>query len=85
MRGLLFRLEYRAGGLVGIRGKVAASDTAARAFRSRGRAACDFEDLSHDVLHNRILRSALAALPRIVNLHRDVRNRIRLAYLAPEA
>lgn len=43
--------------LAGIRGKVALSDTAARALRSRGRVACDFEELSHDVLHNRILRS----------------------------
>ena len=66
--------------LAGIRGKVALSDTAARALRSRGRVACDFEELSHDVLHNRILRSTLGALLRIVDLHRDVRDRIRLAY-----
>ncbi len=66
--------------LAGIRGKVALSDTAARALRSRGRVACDFEELSHDVLHNRILRSTLAALLRIADLDRDVRDRIRLAY-----
>ena len=70
--------------LAGIRGKVALSDTAARALRSRGRVACDFEELSHDVLHNRILRSTLAALLRIVELDRDVRDRIRLAYRALE-
>ena len=70
--------------LAGIRGKVALSDTAARALRSRGRVACDFEELSHDVLHNRILRSTLAALLRVEELDRDVRNRIRLAYRALE-
>ena len=66
--------------LAGIRGKVALSDTAARALRSRGRVACDFEELSHDVLHNRILRSTLGALLRIADLDRDVRDGIRLAH-----
>ena len=66
--------------LAGIRGKVALSDTAARALRSRGRVACDFEELSHDVLHNRILRSALAVLLMVADLDRGVRDRIRLAY-----
>ena len=66
--------------LAGIRGKVALSDTAARALRSRGRVACDFEELSHDVLHNRILRSTLGALLRASELDREVRDRIRLAY-----
>ena len=66
--------------LGGIRGKVAVSETATRALRSRGRVACDFEELSYDVLHNRILRSTLAVLLRAPELDRDVRNRIRLAY-----
>ena len=70
--------------LPGIRGKVALSDTAARALRSRGRVACDFEELSHDVPRNRILRSALGVLLRIADLDGDVRNRIRLAYRALE-
>ena len=35
--------------LAGIRGKLAVSDTAKRALRSRARAACDFEELSVDI------------------------------------
>ncbi|MFC1662351.1 restriction endonuclease, partial [Gemmatimonadota bacterium] len=45
--------------LAGIRGKLAISEMAKRALRARGRAACVFEELTHDVHHNRILRSTL--------------------------
>ena len=48
--------------LAGIRGKLAVSDTAKRALRARGRAACDFEELSADILPNRILRTSLRHL-----------------------
>ena len=66
--------------LAGVRGKVAVSETTARALQRRGRLACDFEELSHDVLHNRILRSTLSCLLRVPNLDREVRERVRLAY-----
>ena len=66
--------------LAGIRGKIAMSETASRALRCRGRVVCDLEELSYDVLHNRILRSTLGALLRVPDLDGDVRNRIRLAY-----
>jgi 5-methylcytosine-specific restriction enzyme subunit McrC len=42
--------------------------------------ACDFEELSHDVLHNRILRSTLKSLLRLPDLHSDVRTEVRNAY-----
>ena len=48
--------------LAGIRGKLAVGETAKRALRSRGKAACDFEELSLDILPNRILRTSLVAL-----------------------
>ena len=48
--------------LAGIRGKLAVSETAKRALRARGRAACDFEELSVDILPNRILRTSLHGL-----------------------
>lgn len=51
--------------LPGIRGKLAVSETAKRALRARGRAACDFEELSVDILPNRILRSSLDSLRRL--------------------
>ncbi len=67
--------------LAGIRGKLAVSETAKRALRSRARAACDFEELSVDILPNRILRTSLRGLlsPRIT-LDRSVRGEVRSAY-----
>ena len=67
--------------LPGIRGKLAVSETAKRALRSRARAACDFEELSVDILPNRILRTSLRSLlnPRIP-LDRSIRSEVRSAY-----
>ncbi len=74
--------------LAGIRGKLAVSETAKRALRARARAACDFEELSVDILPNRILRSSLHGLlgrgvtmdGRDVTLDRRVRADVRSAY-----
>ncbi len=67
--------------LAGIRGKLAIGETAKRALRARGRAACDFEELSRDVLHNRILRSSLGSLLRLPDLNGEVRTAVRNAWL----
>ena len=67
--------------LAGVRGKLAVSETAKRALRARGRAACDFEELSVDILPNRILRMSLhGLLGRSVTLDGDVRGDVRSAY-----
>ena len=67
--------------LAGIRGKLAVSDTAKRALRARGRAACDFEELSVDILPNQILRTSLYGLrDRRIKLDKDVRGDVRSAY-----
>ncbi len=67
--------------LAGIRGKLAVSETAKRALRVQGRAACDFEELSMDVLPNRILRTALhGLLDRRIRLDCEVRSEVRSAY-----
>ena len=66
--------------VAGIRGKMAVGETAKRALRARGQVACDFEELSHDVLHNRILRSTLKSLLRLPDLHTNVRAEVRNAY-----
>ena len=81
LRGGLDRgyLEVRED-LAGIRGKLEVGETAKRALRARGRAACEFEELSHDVLHNRILRSTLADLLKLTDLHCKVRTDVRTAY-----
>ena len=67
--------------LAGIRGKIAVGETAKRALRARGQVACEYEELSRDVLHNRILRSTLKSLLRLPDLHRKVRNEVRTAYV----
>ena len=66
--------------LPGIRGKLLVSDTAKRALRSRSRTMCEFEELSHDVLHNRILRSTLGTLLRLPDMDKGVRADIKTAY-----
>ncbi|MDE0672742.1 MAG: hypothetical protein OXH72_13470 [Caldilineaceae bacterium] len=67
--------------LAGIRGKLAVSETAKRALRARGRTACDFEELSVDVLPNRILRTTLhGLLSRRIELDNAVRSEVRFAY-----
>ena len=66
--------------LAGIRGKLAVGETAKRALRARGRAVCEFEELSRDVLHNRILRSTLADLLKLTDLDSGVRADVRTAY-----
>ena len=67
--------------LAGIRGKIAVGETVKRALRARGQAACDFEELSHDIVHNRILRSTLRSLLRLPDLHPEVATEVRKAYL----
>ncbi len=64
----------------GIRGKVVVGDTVKQALRARGQVACNFEEMSHDVLHNRILRSTLKSLMRLSELHPEVRTAVRRAY-----
>ena len=66
--------------LSGIRGKIAVGETVKRALYARGQVTCDYEELSHDVLHNRILRSTLRSLMRLPDLHADVRTDVRSAY-----
>lgn len=65
--------------LAGIRGKIAIGETAKRALRAYGRVVCDFEELSQDVLHNRILRSTLERLLRLSNLDSGVYAEVKSA------
>ena len=66
--------------VAGVRGKLSVSETVKRVLHARGRTACDLEELSVDILPNRILRSSLRALLRGGTLHRDVRGEVRAAY-----
>ena len=76
-RGYVARRED----LAGIRGKLAVSETAKRALRARGRTACDFEELSVDILSNRILRTSLDGLrDKSIGLDDAVCSDVRTAY-----
>ena len=66
--------------LSGIRGKLDLGETIKRALQVQGKAHCLFDELSHDVLHNRILRSTLYSLMRIPTLDPQVRRDVHLAY-----
>ena len=65
--------------LRGIRGKLDPSEMAKRALRSRGLAACEYEELSIDILHNRILHSTLDRLRRMPDLDEEVSREVRSA------
>ncbi|MYF02988.1 MAG: hypothetical protein F4227_08490 [Gammaproteobacteria bacterium] len=67
-------------GLVGVRGKIDSSETMKRALRSKGRVCCEFQELSHDILHNRILRTTLKNLLRLPSLDGRIRSRVTQAY-----
>jgi 5-methylcytosine-specific restriction enzyme subunit McrC len=45
----------------------------------RGRAYCEFDELSHDVLHNQIVKTTLARLVHYGGLDKDLRARLRCA------
>ena len=80
-RGIDRGYRERREDLAGIRGKLAVSEAAKRALRVQGRVACDFEELSVDVLPNRILRTALhGLLDRRNGLAPAVRSEVRSAY-----
>jgi len=59
--------------VAGLRGKLLLGETAKRALHVRGRTACVTEELSHDVQHNRLLKSALRDLLQVRGLRNDVR------------
>ena len=67
--------------LSGVRGKIVVGETAKRALRARGVLCCEYEELSHDVLHNRILRSTLGSLLRLKDLQPGVRADVRRAFV----
>jgi len=63
-----------------VRGKILVSDTVKQALRVKGQVACNFEEMTHDVLHNQILRSTLKSLLQLSDLNPEVRTIVRNAY-----
>src|SRR5262245_26757550 len=66
--------------IAGVRGKVDLSATTKADLLRRGRAVCEFDELSHDVLHNRILKASLRQLLRGDGLDSRLRDLLRATW-----
>lgn len=64
----------------GIRGKINVDTTVKQALRAKGQVACDFEEMSPDVLHNQILRSTLKSLAQASEMNKEVKIAVRSAF-----
>lgn len=69
--------EQRA--LKGVRGRIAIDETVKRSLRARGEIACTYDELSRDVLQNRIVAETLRRLLRVEELDKAVRGEVELA------
>lgn len=66
--------------LSGIRGKIDIGQTVKRALRAQGRVTCKYEEMTHDVVHNRILRATLKLLLSCEGLDPRVRDAVSSAF-----
>jgi len=66
--------------LAGIRGKLDLSTSIKSNLLPRARTACQFDELSHDVLHNQILKAMLVRLMKAEGVEREVRSSVRIAF-----
>jgi 5-methylcytosine-specific restriction enzyme subunit McrC len=57
-----------------LRGKVLLSETVGRMLLPRGRVACQADELSHDVAHNRVLKAAMRSLVEVPTLDKPIRS-----------
>lgn len=64
----------------GIRGKLNLTDTIKANLLSRAYTVCHFDEFSHDVLHNRILKATLGQLLRTRRLDPRLRDELRATY-----
>ena len=64
----------------GVRGKFDVSATVKANLWQRAQTVCEFDELSHDILHNRILKSTLSHLLRTDGLDARVREPLRATW-----
>lgn len=64
----------------GIRGKLDISDTVKRRLHLQAKAHCQFDELSHDVLHNRIIKATLRMLGLVDGLDPTLKDRLAGLY-----
>lgn len=64
----------------GIRGKLDISDTVKRRLHLQAKAHCQFDELSHDVMHNRIIKATLRMLGLVNGLDPTLKDRLAGLY-----
>src|SRR6185503_7020741 len=55
-----------------LRGKVLLLETASRSLLHQGRVACQMDDLSHDVPHNRVIKAAMTAIAGMPEIDKHI-------------
>ena len=64
--------------LIGPRGRIRLDRMVKEATQLRGTAICDFDDLTHDVLHHQVLKATLTNLSRCADLEKDMKHELRV-------
>lgn len=60
-----------------LRGRIVFGDTLKRNLLRQAKAHCAFDELSHDVVHNQVLKTTLAGLAQIEQIDPDLRDELR--------
>lgn len=79
-RGLDRGYEQRDDAYAGLRGRLNVSRTVSENLLSKAHTRCSFDELSYDVLHNRILRSTVRRMLAVSNLPSIFRDDLGLIY-----
>jgi 5-methylcytosine-specific restriction enzyme subunit McrC len=66
--------------LTGLRGKIDVTATVKRSLLAKSRAHCQFDELSHNVLHNQILKTTIGKLARTQGLDKKLKHQLLLIY-----
>jgi len=64
-----------------VKGKINISETYLNNLLPMAKVDCTFDELSYNVMHNRILKSTLDSLLKSNELEKDVREQLRLSYM----
>jgi 5-methylcytosine-specific restriction enzyme subunit McrC len=64
--------------LIGPRGRLRLDRIIKEAAQLRGTAICDFDELTHDIVHNQILKATFASLAGCADIERELRHDLRL-------
>jgi 5-methylcytosine-specific restriction enzyme subunit McrC len=73
-RGMDRDYQLRRDDVTVVRGKPLHPETASRALATRAKTACEFDELTHDVVHNRILKATVRKMIQIPDLDASIRD-----------